>query len=619
MIKTEYSPHSLPLPRAPLAGPENDGTLLWHILPNELKIKIMRQLVPCVPITDYDYQPGQATRRPDNEPWVSRQALAAACLTSRQLETICKPLLYDFVTLKDCRELLCLLRSLGRNPRLQARVSRFAWVYTIGDIDINQPIVDMGPMLEGLVAECCAVWPKTARDSIVAELFQLRQTDPTSFSLWKILGVVVGMLPRVQTLFLTHGGLQVDSRGFNYTAEHDAIVQLLTPALLPASAIKAAVTRQDFDRSAMAGSAARISRLNPQSLRMLEEIIIDLCDTAVGFIMTEMKTAWTLWFLILNCPRLRRVVLKGDVSFNELLDIRYTSHPTPAALLFGPSRNLQQLPQPVGVTVQELVMHRLGVAKWDFLPSIFPNLERLVTVFQDGEWRCHPKRPPPEIPASLLPPDLGRSITKYQGTLRSLTATGFLSNNGKTTSEGYSCNADIGHIWAITGLPPLLSPGLPQVPLTELTTDCVWLFGREDPSTAYEVPSLLPSSLVSLHLIDYWAVPVDEEVVERGERLGYYPMFPSSLTPIHFLEKVFTILHSSCAAEHARLKHITLSSPIFDETGRWSTPDTQPLDRADVQLWKENASNTFSQIGVRFSFTTMRELERGIRSSWACM
>lgn len=574
-----------------------------------------------VSITDYGSRPGQATRRHDNEPWASRHALGAACLASRQLETICRPILYELVALKDCRELLCLLRSLARNPRLRARVCRFAWVNLIRGVDVNQPIVQMGSELESLVAECCTVWPATTRDNTLAELFQLRTTDPATFSLWKLLGVVIATLPRVRTFFSTHGGIQLCSRGYDHHAEYDAVAHLLTPALLPASALCYTVARDDIDRADLSGSAARIHQQNIRSLRMLEEIILDASAGAGDSNVADIKPAWALWFLILNCPGLRRVELKGVISFNVLLPPRVSgnNNPNPGAVRARAPRNLRLLPQPVGANVQELVMHRLAAAKWDMLQRIFPSLERLVTVFEDGEWRRRRRRSLPEsaTPLAHLLPNLGRDITLWQSTLRSLTVTGFLSNNGDTTSKGYNSNADIGPCWIVADIPPLLSPGLPQVPLTELTTDCVWLFGRYDPSTAYQIPSLLPSSLVSLHLIDYWAVPVDEEVVEEGQRLGYYPVFPSGLTPLGFLEKVFGILHDSCAVEHARLEYITLSSPMFDEDGRWSTPDTQSMDKAAVWAWQANVVCTFSRIGVRFSFTTMRKLETRIRSSWA--
>lgn len=607
----------------PLDRTDHKPAITWHALPNELKIKVMRQLVPSsVSITSHGSQPGEVIPHSDKEPWASRQALAAVCLASKQLESICRPLLYEAIALRNCRELLCLLRSLVKHPRLRAQVRRFAWSNLIRDVDVNQPMILMGPELEALVSECCSVWPATRRDRTLAELFQLRATEPATFCLWKIIGVVIATLPRLQVLFLTHGGLYPDSLGLGYSAEHDAITHLLSPALMRGSAIWYTVKRRDIDRRDRSGSSSRIHRRNPRSLRMLEEIILDSCDIAVDYAAAEIQTPWTLWFLILNCPRLRRVELKGPIRFNAILDPRVwaTNNPNQATIQFHAPPNLLLLPQPVGHQVRELVMHRLHVAHWDALPRIFPNVERLVAVFQDNKWRQHPWRSsiPPGIPPNVLPPDLGRSITLYRDSLRSLTVSGCLSNNG-ITYKGNTNNAELGHRWLVSRIPPLLSPGLPQVPLTELTTDCVWLFGHKDPSVAYRIPSLLPSSLVSLHLIDYWAVPVDEEVVEGGEALGYYPTFPSGLTPLGFLDKVFAILRESCTVEHASLKRITLSSPLFDEDGRWSTPGTRPVDRAAVRAWQAGAGGAFSRLGVSFTFTTMMDLESKIKSSWARM
>lgn len=619
MAKTDEDSLSLSLHHVSLAGPGSQASLPWHTLPNELKIKVMRQLVPfSVSITDYSSTPGQATRRPDNEPWASRQALAVACLASRELKTICKPLLYEAVALKDCRELLCLLRTLAIDPGLRSWVRRFAWVNLIRNVDVNQPIVEMGPELDGLLVEFSAIWPRTGRDNMLSELFQLRTTDLASFSLWKVLGVVVATLRHVRTLFLTHGGPQLDSRGQEYHAEHDAIAHLLSPALLPASELWYTVTRPDIDRADPTGSAARIHQQDRRHFLMLEEIIIDTCDRAQDYT-AAIKTPWTLWFLILNCPRLRRVELKGTTGFWAILDpvlLRNSNRNQPERPLIAP-RNLLLLPQPVGAKVQKLVMHRLEWAHWEIMQNIFPNLERLVTVFQHGDWRCRRRRPQRPDKLINIVPDLGRSITLWQGTLRSLTLTGFFSSNGKMLGNGYHDNLLLGYRWLIVDMPPFLSPGLPQVPLTELTTDCVWLFGRVDPSVAFQIPSLIPSSLVSLHLIDYWAVPIDEEVFEEGEWLRYYPAFPSGLTPLGFLDKVFSILHDSCATEHARLEHITLSSPLFDVDSRWSTPDTRLADMADVQAWQATVRDKFSRIGVRFSFTTMMKLETSIQSSWA--
>jgi hypothetical protein len=86
--------------------------------------------------------------------------------------------------------------------------------------------------------------------------------------------------------------------------------------------------------------------------------------------------------------------------------------------------------------------------------------------------------------------------------------TGCLCVNGWNRNKEFWKDPGLDHL-------TLTAPGLPQVPFVELTTDCVWVFGREDPWVAFQISSLLPYSLTSFHLIGYWAVAV----MEGGVRL----------------------------------------------------------------------------------------------------
>ncbi|KAI3396522.1 hypothetical protein diail_12046, partial [Diaporthe ilicicola] len=88
--------------------------------------------------------------------------------------------------------------------------------------------------------------------------------------------------------------------------------------------------------------------------------------------------------------------------------------------------------------------------------------------------------------------------------------------------------------WRVADISPNLSTGLTTAGASHRVHDRLCLaFGCEDVSTAYRILTFLRSSLVSSHLIDYWAVSVDEEMVDRGrgEWLRYYPVFPSGLGP----------------------------------------------------------------------------------------
>lgn len=580
MSTTKHIPSTLGLPRVFLTMPDGKGPLPWLTLPNELKIRVMRQLVsPSVSLTEFDARPGRAARRADNEPWASRQALAVACLASGQLEAICRPLLYEEVVLKDYRELVCLLRSLVRNPRLHTWVRRFVWLDITRGVGAHRSVAETGLDVQGLVAEITAFRLTTGDELNLAEIFQLRTTDSLTVFLRHALSVVLAMVPRIQALFVIHGGFPLDFLGLNNVTfgRPHSVTHLLSPTL--------------------------------PSLGMLEEITVDLS-----------RTPWTLWYLILNCPRLRRVQLKGPIGFGTSLDPRVVqaNDPNSATMEFHMHLlPMPKVPRPVGDKVQELVLYRSQRVRWNVLPQIFPNLERLVAVFDNDGWRRYRSSELPPLPASeTVSNELGQTITLYKRSLRSLTVTGFLSDHRVTTLGGYREDAEEGHLWLPEPIPPLLSPGLAEVPLLELTTDCVCLFGRVEPLLASQIQSLLPSSLVSFHLIDYWTVSVDEVVIVDGKPRGYYPVSPSGLTPLDFLDNVFIVLHDSCAAQRTRLKHITLSSPMFDEDGRWSTPATRPVVRKDVQAWRARTYETFARIGIDFSFTTMKDLETSIKSSW---
>lgn len=579
----------------PLAGPDREGFLRWHTLPHELKIRIMRTFVPSsVSCTKYDASRTGPLQRPDGEPWASRRALATACLASSQLKGICTPLLFEVVALRSHREVMCFLRSLMGNHELRARVRQLACVRLARADETNRRTSEAGPRPEGLVVEDPSSWFITSSDRALVEMFQLElrangTTNGFVDSTQKALAVILAMLPRIEVLFLTH---EPNGTGFldrsSSTTQHP-VTRLLSPSL--------------------------------QSLSTLEEIIVEFP-----------WDGWKMWFLILNCPRLRRVVLKGHVAFdaslgltewkNNHLDTAEAETQRPPIL-----HEVQLLSRATVGKIQELYLFKSRQVTWVLLPMIFPHLERLVTVFGENKWRdaywsaTWDRGQPVRLPVAL-----GQVITLYKDSLRSLTVTDFLSDNEWTS-----------FFFHVAPIPPLLSPGLPQVPLVDLTTDCVWLFGRDDSAISHQISSLLPSSLVSLHLIDYWARSVSEEGarifyppqtgVDQGpggpggrlKTIDYYPAFPSGLSPLEFLGEVFATLHDSCADQHTQLKQITLSSPLFDDTGRWSRTAGRPIDRAEVQAWQARVANDFAKIGVRFSFTTMMELEKSIESSWACI
>lgn len=477
MATMEYIGSQPPLHRPPLAKPNGEGPLPWPTLPDELKVKIMRTFVPSsISCTNYDSSRFGPLQRPDNKPWASRQTLAAFCLASNQLNAICSPLLLEVVALRNHREVMCFLRSLMRNHNLRARVRRLGYVCLARIDNKNRRIPEAAPTSKGPMVGDPSSWPITGPDRAMINMFHLGAKDMINSldATQKALAVILAMLPRVEALFLTHGANGFGSLWPSFDMEQDPVARLLNPPL--------------------------------QSLATLEDIIVD-----------SHSNTWTLWFLILNCRHLRRVVLKGPVKFDAKVSLReWRINQLDSAEIESQRppmmQQVQLLSRAAVGNIQELSLYKSRTVKWDIIPKIFPDLKRLSTVFADTGWRDAfwsddwTSRQPVRLPDAL-----GQVIALYKSSLRSLTVTDALSDNEWTSGEGRRWDSSSTAFFYVAPIPPLLSPGLAQVPLVELTTDCAWLFGRDDTTISYQISSLLPSSLVSLHLIDYWAVSVYEE------------------------------------------------------------------------------------------------------------
>jgi hypothetical protein len=70
------------------------------------------------------------------------------------------------------------------------------------------------------------------------------------------------------------------------------------------------------------------------------------------------STPWTLWLLILHCPRLRRVVLNCPVEFDAVIHERGLDGSNSAEMQFSRPGELHSLPQAVGDKVHKLVLYK---------------------------------------------------------------------------------------------------------------------------------------------------------------------------------------------------------------------------------------------------------------------
>jgi len=138
------------------------------------------------------------------------------------------------------------------------------------------------------------------------------------------------------------------------------------------------------------------------------------------------------------------------------------------------------------------------------LVAVFPKLVSLQAEYVDGSLRRLDSNP-----------QLSEGLLSISTTLSTLSLT--------TTPP-----------WICPDVPPLLLTLNQMTTLKHLTTESIWLFGRQDPSVALQLSQLLPPSLVNFHLIDYWGT-CDIET--------FYPELPNTWTSLEFYDEVFSTLY----------------------------------------------------------------------------
>jgi hypothetical protein len=144
--------------------------------------------------------------------------------------------------------------------------------------------------------------------------------------------------------------------------------------------------------------------------------------------------------------------------------------------------------------------------------------------------------------------------------------------------------------------------------LNHLTTETLWLFGQTNPFPL-DVESLLPHSLISLHLVDYWGT-------SEWER--FYPDFPDESSPLDFLTKVMQHLHLGCYTVLSKLKAVRLTSPYFSGffSGSTEYPSIGDDYQRDIQVFIDTFLQSFAEVGVEFSVAPYDSLEENGQWPW---
>lgn len=530
-------------------------------LPPELLGNIWEELTPVGSITTSDST--------GNRPQItasflrSRGDLANLCRITPRLTEVATKFLYRTVLIQNQDELLNFLRTLATVPALRSLVRCFIWA---GSFSSSSDILDVESYQKAKAIWQNTGWPATDDEILIADLMGLNTPDTPLASY--ILGAVLGLIPRVKTLFLcvgrgsgAEGGPEVNkgAREIVTILEHDSISLLLNPKFHTSDAKKAAAQTEAYGFIFSSGGN--------RFLQEVETLILEPYDDSWS---SPLLATFIIRHFLVNSRFLRHVEIKKGASW---------------VVLGG------KYPPVVSKTVTELHSFGNSSPKRDIsaIVTAFPNLTKLSYETSHG-----PRQPTSADGRSYQYTNLADDLNEVQHTLTVLSIT-----SATWTS------------WQCITIPPMLSTNIDQLlHLKHLRTECIWLFGRNNPSQVLESSFVLPPALASFSLTDYWGICEDLPPFPPDPR-PFYPDFGQGCSPLDFLEKVLTKLHHACTTNRTDLRDIVIASPYFYKYVGTITPDDGSL------ALRDRFQTLFAEIGVCFSVTDPIDMGKQVQASWA--
>ncbi|GAW24003.1 hypothetical protein ANO14919_135820 [Xylariales sp. No.14919] len=499
----------------------------------ELWLEILGHLVPSGAPTTTAIRPSKVELRP--HALECRWALWAACLVSRQVGACARIHLYRAILINSCKELLYVYRTLRTVPELRTRVRSFSWTGLLPQSDEDDTeCVDLMP---SLVAVFASLPPPVTVEGAVIHQF-LEADNLAAFRFWKLLAVVLAIIPKLATLFLALGRLMpapiyhqylidTELRGGG-TAEERARLLRLRQNAYEFVAIRALVDDPD------------LTPIGYPLLPELQVLILDHISNAPPLfqafgsddIIDDLKEL---------CPRLRYIQTKGCVR---------------------PSN----FEKPVRSTSMRNLLIRRQLYTLSSLPEIqaaYPNLTSL------------------RIVASEYAED-NTFIYSFEA-LAKLQHLQYLS---LTTPHNLTWTNSDPHLTLSDFLRGMES-------LQHLRVDFIWLAARNNPSRLFHIASLLPPSIQSLHLLDYWAISMTSTFRDR------YPVLPDNKSAAEFMRTVLeNLLQSFSSNGLTSLREVKLSSREYAKERSLWTGSRRLLKNL---IWQ------FSQVGIRLTVTGLEE------------
>jgi len=506
----------------------------------------------------------------------SRSALHSLCQVSHNFNAVATSYPYKIVVLKSRKDLICFFRTLLSARHLRPLVSSLVWVGVLSGLGaLVQNVAQLGEAIEDEEMERVAsqYWigidwpPAVAEDISIIRRLNLDPSNSLTFRHFQIFGAILGMTLQLESLFTTLGcvspGVIMAGR-YPECPELLGIERLLAPAQW------------------MYGEHESISSVDlpTSSLRALKSLRTITLEAHSGAAAQTNPPALVLRLFLEFCPCLERIEIKASNHWRCLLtDQRRSEEPRPGV---------------VHGNVKELIL------RWAYFPQsslpvigrVFPNLRRLYAEWGDESNYTSPNYGSPGM-GWQSESDISPGLAGLEQTLELLHL---------TTKPGSS--------WVEPSFPSVLFPTLGRMTtLNHLTTETLWLFGKANDFTL-DLESLLPPSLISLHLIDYWGV---------SEWDSFYPDFFDGSNQFELLTKIMRHLHVGCYTFLSKLKAIRLTSPYFSG---FFNRYTQYLSKGDdyrrkVQDFSDNFLRSFEEAGVEFSIAPYDTLEENGQWSWS--
>ena len=514
-------------------------------LPGEVILRVLDRLRPTESVTSYD----STCTRPDvsRDFFQSRTSLTNVVLVSRLFYQLGTPYLYRTIILNSQREVLLLFRTIAKFPDRRPMVRSLAWVAVMPDVTKRQSTMLRQSRADSIPEDCWDSikndWPRLPIDFRVAEISKSLTSylimhchsricrdvypgwkappqylevanlvivgifDSSTLQTWRLLGAILALCPKIASLFLLHGNRYVP-RGPSLTnsPELDALLPLLWDCGKPGG----------LDDTVIPGPSGHGFLANLQHLTIEAE----------GQSRAHTYTRYVIFLFLTNSPRLRRVETKGGILHRGIWT------------LFKQNPKCRLLAD----NVKELVLLRTQGPRDDMLAMVmaFPKLVSLQAEYDDGSYVVSPRI------TSSLPFTISSALLRLAETLETLSLT-----TGPTS---------YGHWSYIENYPPSLTSLHQMGNLKDLTTESMWLFGRQDVSITLRLPYLLPPTLVNFRLIDYWGTTHNTPHIHHPDNLKYHPEFPNQWNTAEFYCNVLMTLVGENMPPLPDLREVTLVS-----------------------------------------------------------